>query len=604
MSCATTRCTAARSCSGPRRQRAVELVQRPRRRQRLRALDLRALELAPQQLLEAPDLVARQRRRRRLAVDLAHRPAGLGAQPERAADALDVDAEHARALAAAPEGGDREPREVAHGRLVAVADRLEQLLAQVVEVDLLAAGDAVLVLVAGARRPSRTPCSIAAASAARKKKRSNTRSKTRRSSGDLASVAASASRNAGSSVQLDLAERAEGVEQLGGPDREPLRPQLLARTRRPRRGRLTTRAPPSRTPTRSATVSRSVRCLTMIDIVERKTSASMSSAPSSSSARAQSIDSAIEGGFLRSSSRTIWTTSTSRCATVSGSSGACRRTISSSCSVERVVEPQVQAAALERLGQLARVVGGQQHDRVRPRLDPAELGDRDLEVGQQLEQHRLELLVGLVDLVDQQHDRLGRGDRGHQRPREQELLAEDVVLHRVPAGALGLGLDAQQLLAVVPLVQRLGLVEPLVALQAHELAVEVPRQRLGQLGLADARGPLDQHRLAEPGGQERDQRRGLARQVPDAAADRRRRPRPRPVRRSWLRSLGTVECSPPVPLAAFDPSPVPFVVLMAAGFLLGGIGHLYKSKTLIAAGIGLIFMATLGLPLGIYLSDR
>ena len=51
-----------------------------------------------------------------------------------------------------------------------------------------------------------------------------------------------------------------------------------------------------------------------------------------------------------------------------------------------------------------------------------------------------------------------------------------------------------------------------------------------------------------------------------------------------------MECSPPVPLAAFDPSPVPFVVLMAAGFLLGGIG--------------LIFMATLGLPLGIYLSDR
>jgi hypothetical protein len=65
-----------------------------------------------------------------------------------------------------------------------------------------------------------------------------------------------------------------------------------------------------------------------------------------------------------------------------------------------------------------------------------------------------------------------------------------------------------------------------------------------------------------------------------------------------------VECSPPVPLAAFDPSPVPFVVLMGAGFLLGGIGHLYQSKTLIAAGIGLIFMATLGLPLGIYLSDR
>ena len=68
----------------------------------------------------------------------------------------------------------------------------------------------------------------------------------------------------------------------------------------------------------------------MIDIVSRNVFWSMSSAPSSSSARAQSIDSAIEGGFLRSSSRTIAITSTSRRATVSGSSGACSRTISSS----------------------------------------------------------------------------------------------------------------------------------------------------------------------------------------------------------------------------------------------------------------------------------
>ena len=37
----------------------------------------------------------------------------------------------------------------------------------------------------------------------------------------------------------------------------------------------------------------------------------------------------------------------------------------------RVVEPQVQAAALERLGQLARVVGGQHHHGVCARLDPA-----------------------------------------------------------------------------------------------------------------------------------------------------------------------------------------------------------------------------------------
>ena len=82
-----------------------------------------------------------------------------------------------------------------------------------------------------------------------------------------------------------------------------------------------------------------------------------------------------------------------------------------------VVEPQIQAAALERLGQLTRVVGGQQHDRLGAGLDPSQLGDRDLEVGEQLEQHRLELLVGLVDLVDQQHDRLGEAIACHQRAR-------------------------------------------------------------------------------------------------------------------------------------------------------------------------------------------
>jgi hypothetical protein len=59
-----------------------------------------------------------------------------------------------------------------------------------------------------------------------------------------------------------------------------------------------------------------------------------------------------------------------------------------------------------------------------------------------------------------------------------------------------------------------------------------------------------------------------------------------------------------VPLAAFDPSPVPFVILMAVGFVVGTVGHVYKSNTLIITGIGMIFMATLGLPLALYLSDR
>ena len=57
-------------------------------------------------------------------------------------------------------------------------------------------------------------------------------------------------------------------------------------------------------------------------------------------------------------------------------------------------------------------------------------------------------------------------------------------------------------------------------------------------------------------------------------------------------------------LAAFTPSPYPFIGLMALGFLVGAIGHVYKRNGLIATGIGMIFLSTLLLPLGLYLGGR
>jgi hypothetical protein len=53
--------------------------------------------------------------------------------------------------------------------------------------------------------------------------------------------------------------------------------------------------------------------------------------------------------------------------------------------------------------------------------------------------------------------------------------------------------------------------------------------------------------------------------------------------------------------AAFDATPEPFIGLMVLGFLVGAAGHVYRSQTTVIVGIGLIFMATLGLPLVIYL---
>ena len=135
-----------------RRQGAVDLVERAGGGQALGALDLGALELAAQQLLKAPQRVARQA----LAPRVVRRQLGLGvgAQAERAADALHVDADDARALALAAEGGDRQPREVAHGAFGAVAERGRYLLAQRVEVGLaeVVGGDPSLLAHALAHR--------------------------------------------------------------------------------------------------------------------------------------------------------------------------------------------------------------------------------------------------------------------------------------------------------------------------------------------------------------------------------------------------------------------------------------------------------------------
>ena len=53
----------------------------------------------------------------------------------------------------------------------------------------------------------------------------------------------------------------------------------------------------------------------------------------------------------------------------------------------------------------------------------------------------------------------------------------------------------------------------------------------------------------------------------------------------------------------FDRDPLPFVALMALGFAIGVAGHLYHSRTAVATGIAMIFVATLLLPLALYLSD-
>src|SRR5438128_3486877 len=191
----------------------------------------------------------------------------------------------------------------------------------------------------------------------------------------------------------------------------------------------------------------------------------------------------------------------------------------------REVDEEMQAAALERVRHLTRVVAGQDDEGDVPRLHGAELGHAHLEVGQHLEEEGLELGVRLVDLVDEQHAGLLRADGAQERPRQDEAVAEeDIVLAGDPIHRLGeragpaqhladlvlQDLRVEELLRVLPLVEGLGLVEPLVALEANQLLAERGRQHLGELGLPHPGRAFHQDRLLHLGGQVDDRRDGVA----------------------------------------------------------------------------------------------
>ena len=152
-------------------------------------------------------------------------------------------------------------------------------------------------------------------------------------------------------------------------------------------------------------------------------------APSDRSAAAQSSVSAMPGTLVRSASRSRWTKPTTSRASCCGRRRDPREDDLVFLLGRRIVDPVVQAAPLQCVVDLARPVGCEDHARRPLGLDRADLGDRDLEVGQDLEQVRLELLVRAVDLVDQQdrRDTVIGLERLEERPADEELRAEDVV---------------------------------------------------------------------------------------------------------------------------------------------------------------------------------
>jgi hypothetical protein len=54
---------------------------------------------------------------------------------------------------------------------------------------------------------------------------------------------------------------------------------------------------------------------------------------------------------------------------------------------------------------------------------------------------------------------------------------------------------------------------------------------------------------------------------------------------------------PELPSRDVGTDPKPFIAIFAIGFFIAVLGHIAKSKTLIASGVLMIFMATFGIPL-------
>ena len=244
-------------------------------------------------------------------------------------------------------------------------------------------------------------------------------------------------------------------------------------------------------------------------------------APSRPSAIAQSIVSATPGGLYRLSSRSASTAPATWRASSVVDVGHAQLDDRDLALEVGMLDPVVEAPALQGVVDVAGAVRGEHHERRPARPVQADLGDGDLVVGEHLEQVGLELVVGAVDLVDQQHRRrpLDRLDRPEQGPLDQESFAVELGLEVVGrprgglAGRLG-GTQVEQLAGVVPVVDGLGDVDALVALQADQFAAGHRRERLGEFGLADAGLALEEQRPLQRDRQEHRGGDALVGQVP------------------------------------------------------------------------------------------
>ena len=98
-------------------------------------------------------------------------------------------------------------------------------------------------------------------------------------------------------------------------------------------------------------------------------------------------------------------------------------------------------------------------------------------------------MIGAVDLIDQKQSLRRRFQRLEQRPFDEKFIRIEV--------DVAIAAQAQELAGIVPLIERVAGVDPLIALQPHKIETKCCSERLRRLGLAHARQALEQQGLAE-----------------------------------------------------------------------------------------------------------
>src|SRR5688572_4033513 len=141
-----------------------------------------------------------------------------------------------------------------------------------------------------------------------------------------------------------------------------------------------------------------------------------------------------------------------------------------------IFNPLIQASAFERVVHLTRAVRCENHERWLARPHGPELGNGDLKFGEQLQEKSFELLVGPIDFVDQQDGRTRtmRIDRLQQRTLDEKSVAVEIPPRALPIERARRLENAQfqELACVVPFVQSVSDIEPLIALKAYEISSE------------------------------------------------------------------------------------------------------------------------------------